>query len=378
MNTRRLSIVHGPVNVGNLPWTLSGQMKALGHDSRVVVNHDTWLHYPADRVVGALGDTTLRNRLARASNGVAQSLGRDVLHYYFGRTFFTWDDLPGHGGRPLADMKLAKALGKRVVMTYQGCDARLAARSDRENEVTMCRSGACPSYEACVSRQDGVRRHIIEEVDRLADLVLYVNPELGHVVPRGSFLPYGNVDLEALRPSPRAVRDKPVILHAPSDPAIKGTRQIAEALDALRTEFEFEFRLVQGLSHAEALALYADADLLVDQLLAGWYGGLAVELMAMGKPVACYIREEDIGFVPAGMRAELPILRIHPHTLVDDLRRVLSNREQWVLQGARSRQFVQDWHDPRKLAQVLLGAYVEPGRYDELLAAMGHREGERQ
>ena len=31
--------------------------------------------------------------------------------------------------------------------------------------------------------------------------------------------------------------------------------------------------------------MYAQADLVVDQVLIGWYGALAVETMAMGKPV---------------------------------------------------------------------------------------------
>jgi hypothetical protein len=41
-------------------------------------------------------------------------------------------------------------------------------------------------------------------------------------------------------------------------------------------------------------------------LFAGWYGGLAVELMALGKPVLAYIREEDLSFVDPQMRYELP------------------------------------------------------------------------
>src|SRR6058998_2007963 len=52
----------------------------------------------------------------------------------------------------------------------------------------------------------------------------------------------------------------------------------------------------QGLSET--------ADLLVDQLLTGWYGAVAVEMMALGKPVVCYLREDDLKFIDSRMRAD--------------------------------------------------------------------------
>lgn len=370
MSARPLSIVHGPNNVGNLPWVLSNEMKKLGHDSDVVVNFGTWLGYPADRVIGEYGDRSWTNVGRRLANGLAQPFRRDVLHCYFGRSFLSWEDLGDRNRWPLKDLALARRLGKRIVMTYQGCDARLAAESNRRNPVTMCKEGGCSAYANCVASIDASRRATIAAVDRLADLVLYVNPELGQFLPRGSFLPYGNVDVEAIRPAPAPVRERPLILHAPSDPSIKGTPLITEALEALRGEFDFELRLVQGLPHEQAMALYREADLLVDQVLAGWYGGLSVELMAMGKPVACYLREEDLHVLPAGMRADLPLYRIDPRSLADDLRAVLSRRHEWAEAGRRSREFVLRWHDPAKLARVLLRSYEEPGRYDEFLGGM--------
>lgn len=370
MSPTHLSIVHGPANVGNLPWVLSNEMKALGHDSRVIANYGTWLGYPADRIIGNAGDKSISNVAARALNGLRQAVGNQVLHYYFGRAFFSWDDFGRLNPFPFADMRLAKGLGKRIVMTYQGCDARIASRSNASNAVTMCREGACAVYPQCIATLDDRRKETIRVVDSLADLVLFVNPELGHCLPRGSFLPYGNVDVMAVQPAPRKREGKPLILHAPSDPHIKGTRFIVEAIEALRGEFDFEFRLVEGLPHEEAMRLYADADLLVDQLLAGWYGGLGVELMAMGKPVACYVREEDLGFIPERMKADLPLYRIHPDSLVSDLRGILADQPNWDMMGRRSRDFVMRWHHPHKLAKVLLGSYAEPAQYERLLSEM--------
>jgi hypothetical protein len=365
-----LSIVHGPANVGNLPWVLSGEMRKLGHRSEVVVNFDTWLGYPVDKILGKHGDRSWGNVARRFANAVSQPITKDVLHCYFGRSFMSWDDLGNLNRWPLSDLQLARRLGRRVVMTYQGCDARLAGESNRRNAVTMCRPDGCSAYASCITSIDARRQANVSRIDQLADLVLFVNPELGHFLPRGSFFPYGNVDVEAIRPAPTPLRERPLILHAPSDPTIKGTRQITEALDTLRGEFDFDLRLVQGLPHEQAMALYRDADLLIDQVLAGWYGGLAVELMAMGKPVACYLRDEDLSFVPAAMRGDLPLYRIDERTLVNDLRALLSRRAEWGEAGRRSRDFVMRWHHPGKLAQVLLRSYAEPARYDEFIGEM--------
>jgi hypothetical protein len=145
---------------------------------------------------------------------------------------------------------------------------------------------------------------------------------------------------------------------------------ILAALDRLRSRFDFELSLVEARRHEEAMALYRTADLAIDQVLAGWYGGFAVEMMAMGKPVACAIREEDMRFVPAAMRAELPLLRLRPDHLADDLAALLERRDTWPQIGARSRGFVERWHDPDRIAGAMVAAYAHPESVFDLESAV--------
>ena len=79
-----------------------------------------------------------------------------------------------------------------------------------------------------------------------------------------------------------------------------------EAADRLQREgVPFDLELIENLPNAEATRRYRDADLVVDQLLAGWYGGFAVEAMALGKPVIAYLRESDLHVSTSGtMRAK--------------------------------------------------------------------------
>jgi glycosyltransferase involved in cell wall biosynthesis len=116
--------------------------------------------------------------------------------------------------------------------------------------------------------------------------------------------------------------------------------------------------LVEGMSNAEARKVYESADVLVDQLFAGWYGGLAVELMALGKPVLVYIRDEDLGFIPPEMKADLPFLQITPVTVEDALcDLLLMPRESLVALGKKSRAFVERWHDPLNIARDIKEDY---------------------
>ncbi len=89
---------------------------------------------------------------------------------------------------------------------------------------------------------------------------------------------------------------------------------VTAAAEQLRAEgVELDFRLVEGLRHEEAVRAYEQADILVDQLLVGWYGGVAVEFMALGKPVVCFLADEWTDrYAPAELMAELPIVRADP------------------------------------------------------------------
>jgi len=85
-------------------------------------------------------------------------------------------------------------------------------------------------------------------------------------------MPYASAEVENVQIIPPNIHHVPRIVHAPSDANIKGTKLIIEALDVIRSEFEFELVIVQNRSHEEAMQLYESADVAIDQVLAGWYG----------------------------------------------------------------------------------------------------------
>ena len=167
----------------------------------------------------------------------------------------------------LRDLPLLKRAGKAVVVTYQGDDARQGDVSRTTFDISIASHAEAGYYTAS---GDDHRRRRIGIVDRYADAIFALNPDLLRVLPaRAEFLPYTSVDPAEWRPVPPAP-GPPVVVHAPTHRGGKGTRFVLEAVERLRAEgLEFELELVEGLPRAEARRAYERAHVLVDQLLAG-------------------------------------------------------------------------------------------------------------
>ncbi len=80
--------------------------------------------------------------------------------------------------------------------------------------------------------------------------------------------------------------------------------------------------------------------------------------MALGKPVLGHIREADLTYIPPQMRADLPVIRAAPTTIYAVLKEWLTVRKHELpARGQRSRAFVEKWHDPRKIAALVIADY---------------------
>src|SRR5205814_9526216 len=125
-----------------------------------------------------------------------------------------------------------------------------------------------------------------------------------HVIPPG-------IDLRGYEPQPPSDAQRPVVLHAPSSRRRKGTEHVIAACEQLPVELE----IVEGLHHDEARRRYERADIVVDQLNAGWYGLLASEAMALGKPVVTFLHEEAVERTEEAFQTKVPIVNATADTL---------------------------------------------------------------
>ena len=120
------------------------------------------------------------------------------------------------------------------------------------------------------------------------------------------------------------------IIHAPNHKKIKGTRFLVKAVDELKDEgLDLELILIEKKSNEEVLSLIESADLVVDQLLVGWYAMFDIEAMLSGKPVVCFLRDDLINlYRTVGLleEEEPPLINLNPLNLKDGIRDLMQNR----------------------------------------------------
>jgi glycosyltransferase involved in cell wall biosynthesis len=342
----------------------------LGATSHAVAWQKSVFGYDADEIIWPAEVGLARQELDRWRLLFKAIREFDVIHYNYGSPILNWGALDGRhkyiaaglGGvyayvNQGIELPLIHHLGRVIAVTYQGDDARQGAYSKNNFEISIANEVA-ENYYPTVS--DETKKDRISRFGKYADLIYALNPDLLHVLPgRAKFLPYAHIDLDLWTIVDGSSNSRPLIIHAPSNREAKGTRFLMDAIRKLKEEgLDFDFQLVEGLTQAEARLLYEKADLVVDQLLAGWYGGFAVEAMALGKPVISYIRHDDLKFIPLEMRKDLPLIEANPHSIESVLRKWISKPAYKLRQqGLISRKYVEEWHNPIKIAQVLLNDY---------------------
>jgi hypothetical protein len=304
-------VTHCPVNTAGIPWTNVQALRSRGFDAQLVVFNRYALHPEADVDLERSGGL-LRQQLTqwRAFGRLAPRT--DIFHFYFGLTL-----LPKSVQFPLL-----RALGKRSVMHFLGSDIR--GRTPAELAWAQ-RAGArvVGSYDASRWVPDA------------------------HVIPPG-------IDVRAIEPAPPSNRERPIVLHAPSSRARKGTEYVVTACEELGVDLE----IVEGLDHRKAFERYRNADVIVDQLNAGWYGVFAIEAMALGKPVVTFLHDEAVRKTEEAFGVDVPIVRATKETLADALRPLVASAEERERIGRASRAYAEEVHGLERMTDRLLALYA--------------------
>ena len=306
-----LRIVLCPVNTAGVPWTIAESLRARGHDARLVVFERYGLHPEADVSLDRSGGFA-RRQLTQWQAFARLVPHTDIFHFIFGLTL-----IPQSFQYPLL-----KLLGKKSVMHYLGSDIR---GKTQEQLKAGKKAGA--------------------EIVGSYDAIRWI-PD-AHVIPPG-------INLARIAPAPPKQRDRPVILHAPSSRARKGTEHVIAAVEGLDADLE----IVEGLHHDEAFERYRNADIVVDQLNAGWYGLFAIESMALGKPVVTFLHEEAVRRTEEAFATTIPIVSATADSLREQLRPLVADANERRRRGEASRAYVELVHDQERATDRLLDLYA--------------------
>src|SRR6476619_6723514 len=202
--------VHCPVNFAGIPWQNVLALRRKGVDARLVVFNRELRHAEADWSLDRRGG------LARQQLTQWRALARllpltDVFHFYFGLTLVPKS----------LQFPLLHATRKKSVFHYLGSDIR----------------GKTPDELAYGKKADA---QIVGSFDALRWV-----PD-AHMIPPG-------LDLTPFTPVPLTDRERPLVVHAPSDRTKKGTQYVIDACAQLPVDLD----IVEGLPHEEARKRYA-------------------------------------------------------------------------------------------------------------------------
>ena len=308
---RPLRVTLCPVNTAGVPWATAEALRRRGVDARLVVFERYALHPEADVSLDRSGG--FARRQAAQWRAFARLLPQtDVFHFVFGLTLVP---------RSL-QFPLLRLTGKKSVMHYLGSDIR----------------GKTPEQLA-YGKKAGAQ--IVGSYDAI------------RWVPEAEVIPPG-IDVSRIAPAPPSDRARPVILHAPSSRRRKGTEHVIAAVEGLDADLE----IVEGLHHDEAFERFRNADIVVDQLNAGWYGLFAIECMALGKPVVTFLHDEAVRRTEEAFGTTVPIVSATAETLREQLRPLVADAAERRRLGAASRAYVELVHDQERITDRLLDVYA--------------------
>jgi Glycosyl transferases group 1 len=309
---RPLRVTHAPVNMAGIAYKNVEALKRRGIDARLVVFRPqpfrpTEFDVNLNRPDGLLGAQLTQWR------ALASLLPKtDVFHFYFGLTL-----VPRRLQFPIL-----RATGRKAVFHFVGSDIR----------------GKTPEQLAYARKADA---RVVGSYDAI------------RWVPDAEVIPPA-IDLGRYSPSPGRGSERPLVVHAPSRKSSKGT----EFVEAACAQLPVDLDVVHGVTHDEAVERYRRADIVVDQLNAGWYGLFAIESMALGKPVVTFLHDEAVRRTEEAFGVRVPIANATKETLVDVLRPLVDDENERRRRAELSRAYVEAVHDDEKIADRLVALYA--------------------
>jgi glycosyltransferase involved in cell wall biosynthesis len=303
-------ILHLPVNLAGTGWANVSALRRRGVDARLLVfRPQPWRPHEQDINLDLPRDAFVRRQLLQL-RALARVLPEtDIFHFYFGQTL-----VPKR-----LQMPILRVARKKSVMHFLGDDIR----GKRLKELEYRKK-----FDACIVGSYAATRWVPDAL----------------VVPPG-------LDLRDYEPVPAVDRDRPLVVHAPSNLEKKGTRHVIDACKQLPVDLD----IVHGVQHDEAVERFKRADIVVDQMNYLWHGVFAIECMAYGKPVVTRLDPEAVERTQEAFGVEVPIVPATADDLVDKLRPLVESFDLRRRLGEAGRSYVERVHDIDSIA----GRFVE-------------------
>lgn len=264
-----------------------------------------------------------------------------VLHFFSGETILPWK---------LRGFELAcyKLFGKKIIMHFVGSDIRsedyLKEKNDHLEEYLK------GEYHLDTPISSQLQKKLIGQARKNSTTIIVSTPDLLEIIPEATYIPvfldFGHFIYEESEKS-SVTKDVVSILHSPSAAKTKGSGHLDKIFTALKSEFGEAIEFVTpGLklneiksyptTRYDLLNRMAKSNIVIDQLVIGWYGLKAVEALMLDCEVICFIENELLCYLPTDapitnsnvLNIESKLRELIKQILANDL--IKSNKSEYV------------------------------------------------
>jgi hypothetical protein len=292
----------------------------------------------------------------------------DFFHFYNDRGIV--EPAGGYGsprfGISVPEMEIYRRAEKRLYTYAYGADHRTRQKTLALGKWTFC--SECPDPGTfCICDDAGGSETL--RVIREHSTAVIAHGLAMKLIPGARNIPYLAVDVDKINPgsSQRPSSGQLLVGHFPNHGYFKGSKYLEAAIGKLRAEgHDIELLQLSGKPRDEILQAMAEVDVLVDQLVSGSFGLTAVEAMALGCPVICYLHDD----VAIAERDACPVIPANPETIADVMRALYLDRKQLAEARIAGPQYVKRNYSIQSLGRHLAALYLETADLPEPLKTM--------
>ncbi|CAG0999658.1 hypothetical protein METP3_03210 [Methanosarcinales archaeon] len=334
-----MRILHAPGNAAGQANILGKAQRELGVKADVMVFYQTKFNYDCDINLSLPEKMTATKCCLLMFNFIRCFFKYDVFHFHYGGSLLPLN----------LDLPVLKLFGKKIVMHYWGSDIR---QSNIAINYVYFKT-LDELQKIYPEKNDKYKISKIKRVEKYADLTIVGDYPLLPYSPKSTVIKQA-IDLTKLHFVGCESGNKKIkIVHAPTDREKKGTKYVFPVIERLEKEgYDINFILIENKKNEEALEIYKQCDIMIDQLLLEAHGILLIECMALGKPVLSRIDKKFMKYYPG-----IPILNTDPDNLYDNLKLLIENPEMRRELGEKGRKYVEEVHDSKRIAKQLIELY---------------------
>lgn len=198
----------------------------------------------------------------------------------------------------------------------------------------------------------------LELLQRLNRPTFVSTPDLLLDVPLAKWCPVV-VDVDRFSTDePLLASPQPRIIHASSNPLQKGSHYIEPALAPLLANDSIRYQLIDSTPASEMPAVYASADIVLDQFRVGAYGTAACEAMAAGRVVIGHVLPQVREIIKDLTGLSLPIVEATPDTLFEVVQSLINDPEATKQIAASGPAYVATVHSGSASARTLIDKWI--------------------